>query len=57
MASSYTRLGEADEAFRWLEKAYEERNTDLVWLKVAPKWDNIRSDPSFTDLVKRVGLP
>jgi serine/threonine-protein kinase len=56
MAASYARLGEADEAFRWLEKAYQERKTELVWLKLDPKWDNIRSDPRFADLVKRVGL-
>ncbi len=57
MATSYARLGERDEAFKWLEKAYEERKTELVWLKVSPKWDNIRSDPRFADLVRRVGLP
>jgi serine/threonine-protein kinase len=57
MATSYARLGENNEAFKWLEKAFEERKTDLVWLKVEPKWDNIRLDPRFADLVKRVGLP
>ena len=57
MAWAYAELGESDEAFRWLEKLFEERKTDLVWLKVAPAWDNLRSDPRFQDLMRRVGLP
>ena len=57
IARIYAKLGEKDKAFRWLEKAYEERKTDLVWLKISPEWDNLRSDPRFADLVWRVGLP
>ena len=57
IAKLYAHLGEGDEAFRWLEKAYQERNGELAELKVAPEWDNLRSDPRFTDLMRRVGLP
>jgi len=57
VASRYARLGERDKAFELLEKAYEERNTDLAWLKVAPEWDSLRSDPRLADLLRRVGLP
>ncbi len=57
MAECYARLGERDEAFRWLEKAYEERKTDLVWLKVEPRFDPLRDDRRFQDLVRRIGLP
>src|SRR3989442_1149330 len=53
----YTALGEQDQALEWLEKAYEERSEWLVWLKVDPKLDRLRSDPRFTSLVQRVGLP
>ena len=53
----YTALGEQEQALAWLEKAYEERSEWLVWLKVDPKLDSLRSDPRFADLVQRVGLP
>jgi TolB-like protein/tetratricopeptide (TPR) repeat protein/DNA-binding winged helix-turn-helix (wHTH) protein len=50
-------LGEADQAFAWLEKAYSEHASDLRALKVDPIYDPLRSDPRFQDLVRRVGLP
>ena len=53
----HTALGEQDQAFEWLEKACEERSEWLVWLKVDPKLDSLRSDPRFASLVQRVGLP
>ena len=53
----YGGLGEKDQAFQWLEKAYQDRADDLRQLKVDPLLDNLRSDPRFTDLVRRVGLP
>jgi serine/threonine-protein kinase len=53
----YIELGEKDPAFEWLDKAYAERSDLLVYLKVDPRVDSLRSDVRFTDLVKRVGLP
>ncbi len=55
MASLFARLGEKDQAFVWLEKAYDER-VHLEYLKVSPEWDNLRSDPRFASLLQRVGL-
>ncbi|MFQ5799358.1 MAG: tetratricopeptide repeat protein, partial [Bacteroidota bacterium] len=55
-AIAYARLGENDKAFEWLEKAYEERSPTNVWLKIAPDWDSLRSDPRFAALLKKVGL-
>jgi TolB-like protein/Tfp pilus assembly protein PilF len=54
---AYAGLGNRDEAFAWLEKAYEERRRRLVWLNVDPLLAPLRTDPRFTDLVRRLGLP
>ena len=53
---AYVGLGDKDEAFKWLEKAYEERSNFLWLLRVYPCLDSLRSDPRFDDLLKRVGL-
>jgi tetratricopeptide (TPR) repeat protein len=57
IASIYAGLGEKDEAFRLLEKAYAERSGSMPWLAVDPWWYGMRSDPRFADLVRRIGLP
>ena len=57
LVNVYIGLGDKEQAFVWLEKAYEERSNYLAWLKVFPILDPIRSDPRFADLVRRVGLP
>jgi tetratricopeptide (TPR) repeat protein len=55
LAIIYAGLDEKDQAFLWLERAYEERSVPYD-LKVNPWWDNLRSDPRFTDLLQRMGL-
>ncbi|MFL6278132.1 MAG: TPR end-of-group domain-containing protein, partial [Blastocatellia bacterium] len=52
----YAELQENDQAFRWLDKAYEERSDLLSWLKVVPALDSLRSDPRFQELLERIGL-
>ena len=58
IAESYAQLGQRDEAFAWLEKAYDERT---VWtaedLRCGPKLDPLRSDPRFRDLLRRMNFP
>lgn len=56
IAVIYAGLGEKDEAFNWLEKAYQDHSWWLVWLKVDPKVDNLRSDERFNNLLPRVGF-
>jgi len=53
----YAGLGEKDAAFQWLEQSYQDRANDLGGLKIDALVDNLRSDPRFADLVRRVGLP
>jgi tetratricopeptide (TPR) repeat protein len=56
IATIYTGLGEQEQVFGWLEKAYEEHSFYLTWLKVDPNLDSLRSDERFADLLQRVGL-
>ena len=56
IAELYTRLGEKDSALVWLERAYQERDDRLVALKAGPRFDELRSDPRFADLLRRMGL-
>ena len=50
-------LGEPNEAFAWLEKAYKERDPQLTYIKAGRRFEPLRKDPRFTELVHRVGLP
>ncbi len=56
IAVIYAKLDERDKAFEFLEKACNGRTTTLLWLKVSPELDSLRSDPRFPNLVRRVGL-
>ena len=56
VAVVYGSLGQNDEAFHWLEKAYEDRSGWLVHAKVEPIFDDLRADPRFTELLRRIGL-
>jgi TolB-like protein/DNA-binding winged helix-turn-helix (wHTH) protein len=57
VAFLYGLVGDKDQAFAWLERAFAERNAALTDLNVDPIWDSLRDDPRFKDLVRRVGLP
>ena len=57
IAEFYARLGEKDQAFVWLEKAYAQHSDGLVRLKEELGFDSIRSDPRYADLLRRIGLP
>lgn len=57
MALVHAGLGDKEEAFAWLEKAFEERSHWLVWLRLDPRWNNLRGDPRFDALVQRMNYP
>ena len=56
VAAIYAGLGQKDEAFGWLEEAFRLRSRYLVWLKVAPEYEQLRSDPRYQELIARIGL-
>lgn len=56
MALVYAALKENDVAFEWLEKSYAQQEESLCSLKLDPKLDNLRSDPRFAILVRKIGL-
>jgi serine/threonine protein kinase/Tfp pilus assembly protein PilF len=57
IAVLYTGLGDKDETFAWLEKAYLERSAWLAHIKWDERFADVRSDARFTSLVRRIGLP
>jgi serine/threonine protein kinase/Tfp pilus assembly protein PilF len=56
IALIYNGLDERDKAFAWLERGFVQRDPKMVFLKVEPKWNNLRDDPRFQDLLQRVGF-
>jgi TolB-like protein/Flp pilus assembly protein TadD len=56
VALVYIAMGDKGQGFAWLEKAYAARSEYMVWLKVDPRLNGLRSDPRFADLMRRVGL-
>jgi serine/threonine protein kinase/Tfp pilus assembly protein PilF len=57
VAENYALLGDKDNAFAWLEKAYLQKASELIFLKSDLGWDNLHSDPRYADLVRRIGFP
>jgi TolB-like protein len=57
MGHIYAALGNHDEAFKWLELSYARREEALCNINVDPKWDPIKDDPRFNEIVRKIGLP
>ncbi len=57
VARIHAAMGETDEALHWLESAYRERAAWMVVLKIDPRFDNMRSDRRFQDLMRRMNFP
>ena len=54
IALVYAGMRESDQTFAWLDKGYAERTHWLVWLNLDPRWDELRSDARFQDLLRRM---
>jgi tetratricopeptide (TPR) repeat protein len=57
MAAVFAGIGDADDAFHWLEKAYADRESQMAFLNVSRRFNSLRSDPRFMDLLHRMNLP
>jgi hypothetical protein len=57
IALVHAGLGSNDKALTWLNRAFRERSHWLVWLRLDPRWDAVRRDARFVDLVKRMRFP
>ena len=57
IALAHTGVGDKDGAFAWLTKAYESRDPQLIWIRVEPQLESLRSDPRFQSMLRRMGIP
>lgn len=57
VARYYSAAGEIDMAFDWLDRAYQEREPQILHVVGYPQFDAIRSDPRYEDLLRRIGIP
>jgi TolB-like protein/Tfp pilus assembly protein PilF len=56
-ASIHAALGNKDQAFEWLDKAYQERPSEMIFFRVSPEMDPLRSDPRYHAMLKRMNFP
>jgi TolB-like protein/DNA-binding winged helix-turn-helix (wHTH) protein/Tfp pilus assembly protein PilF len=57
IAELYSRLGERNQAFQWLEKGYQERSHNMAFVKTEPMLDGLHTDPRYQVFLRRMGLP
>jgi serine/threonine-protein kinase len=57
LAMIHVGLGEKEQALQWLERAYEERSSDMIYLKTGQFWTPLHDDPRFQALLRRMNFP
>jgi TolB-like protein/Tfp pilus assembly protein PilF len=57
IAEIHIGLGNVDDAFAWLEQAFQQRNGWLIHIRENPRYDRLRGDPRYVDLVRRMNFP
>ena len=53
----YAQMGEVDLAFEWLDKAYEDHEVEMYWLKVEPPFEPLHDDSRWQEMLDKVGFP
>jgi len=56
LAQTYAGIGEIELAFEWLNRAYKDREVELIWLKIEPQFEILHSDQRYKDLLEKVGF-
>src|SRR5260370_38096574 len=56
IAEIYIGLGDKEQALRYLERAYADHSAWIIWLRLDPRFDSIRADPRYQDLLRRMHL-
>ncbi len=57
IAMIYSQMGEVETAFEWLDKAYEDHEVEMYWLKVEPPFEPLHDDPRWQEMLDKVGFP
>jgi TolB-like protein/DNA-binding winged helix-turn-helix (wHTH) protein/Flp pilus assembly protein TadD len=57
LAQAYAEAGDKQHALDWLEEAHRQRCPTLTWLKVDSRWDSLRDEPRFQDVLRRMAIP
>jgi serine/threonine-protein kinase len=57
LAAIYFAVGQTDDGFHWLAKAFQDRCFELICLRVDPRWESLRGNPRFHKLFEQLGLP
>jgi TolB-like protein/DNA-binding winged helix-turn-helix (wHTH) protein/TolA-binding protein len=53
----YAGLGDKVQTFNWLDRAVQGRSHWLVWIRLDPRWENVKTDPRFKEIIRSVGFP
>ena len=56
LALAHMAVGDLDGTFTWLDRMYEERSPVLIWMNVQPRYDSLRGDPRFQELLRKIGF-
>ena len=56
LAMAHMAVGDLDGTFAWLDKMYEERDPGLIFMNEHPRYDGLRGDPRFQELLRKIGF-